>query len=241
MEDPTTLQLASAALVVCMGSAVQSSVGFGLALSSAPLLLLIYPRLVPGPLICAGLMLTLLVAARERESLRVAWIGWALVGRLPGVGIGAATLLILSRESLHVMIGALVILAVLLSAVGPHIRPNRRTLFAAGMLSGFMGITSSIGGPPVAMLYQHETGPTLRATLSGYFVVGTTMTLIVLAAIGHFGWRELSWGFALMPGTLVGFSVSFFTRRWLDAGRTRKAVLVLAAATGLLVVATELF
>ena len=68
-------------------------------------------------------------------------------------------------------------------------RPS--TLFGAGVLSGFMGTVSGIGGPPVALLYQHESGRTLRATLPRYFLVGGAITMVTLVAVGKLGRAEL--------------------------------------------------
>ena len=56
----------------------------------------------------------------------------------------------------------------------------------AGALSGFMGTIVSIGGPPIALLYQNESGPSLRGTLSAFFVVGVALAIIGLCAVRTF-------------------------------------------------------
>ena len=172
---PDVLGLVVAGTAVFVGSVLQGAVGFGLALVAAPVLYMVDPRLVPGPMIFAALALILLTGWRDRKSIDFRGFGWGLLGRLPGTALGAAILAVLSPERLAVPLGALVLLAVGISASGVHLTPSPRTLFGAGFLSGFMGTTSSIGGPPLAMVYQHAPGRQMRGTFSSYFLVGTLM------------------------------------------------------------------
>ena len=52
-------------LVVGLGSLLQGSIGFGLGLFAVPFLVLIDPRLVPGPILLASGVLTILMVHRE--------------------------------------------------------------------------------------------------------------------------------------------------------------------------------
>jgi len=237
---PEASQLVLAAAIAGLGATVQGSVGFGMALLSAPLLTLIDRRLVPGPLMVAALALTLMVAWRDRRSVDVRGVKWALIGRVPGTVAGALTLSLLPLHTLTLVFGGVVVLAVLMLACGVPLSPRVPTLLGAGLLSGFMGTTSAIGGPPVAMVYQHEKGRAVRGTLAGYFVFGACMSIAALAIVGRFGLRELGWALWLLPGVLVGFAVSARVTRWLDAGRTRQAVLVVAAVSGVIVFVKQL-
>jgi uncharacterized membrane protein YfcA len=239
--DPGTLGLVFASSAVLVGSVVQGAVGFGLALVAAPILFLIDPRLVPGPMIFASLVLTLLTAYRDRHAIDASGLGWGLVGRLPGTLLGAALLALLPPERLAAPLGVLVLLGVVLSASGLHVAVNPRTLMGAGLLSGFMGTASSIGGPPIAMLYQHAPGSRLRGTLSAYFVIGGVMSLVAIAAVGRFGGAELLWGLWMVPGAVIGFAISSGLTPFLDRGFTRPAVLCVAAVAGLGVLARQLW
>jgi hypothetical protein len=51
--------------IMSIASSLQASVGFGLALLAVPLLALVDPRLVPGPMLLAGSLLALASAYRE--------------------------------------------------------------------------------------------------------------------------------------------------------------------------------
>lgn len=238
---PDALGLAVAGAAVFVGSVLQGAVGFGLALVAAPILFMVDPRLVPGPLTFAAMALILLTAWRDRQSIDFRGFGWGLLGRLPGTMLGASILAVLSPERLAVPLGALVLLAVGISASGVHVAPSPRTLFGAGFLSGFMGTTSSIGGPPLAMIYQHAPGREMRGTLSSYFLVGTLMSLVAIGAVGRFGAAELGWGLVLIPGAIAGFALSNRITPWVDRGYTRPAVLLVSAVAGIGILVRQLW
>lgn len=237
--DPRTFLLSS--LIVTAGAALQGSVGFGLGLFSVPLLLLFAPELVPGPLLAASIVLTMLLAHGERGA--IAWndLGWALAGRIPGIVAAAALLAVVSQSSIGLWSGILVLLAVGLSASGLHVPLNPRSLVAAGVLSGLLGTAVSIGGPPIALLYQREPGPRLRGTLAAFFLIGVALSLVGLAAADRFGLIELRLAAYLVPGIVLGFLVSRRAARLLDRGYTRPAILLISALSSLVVVLRALW
>lgn len=237
---PVGVEHVAAAAAVFVGALLQGAVGFGFALISAPILFMIDERLVPGPIIVAATALTSLSAHRDWHAVDFIGLKWGLAGRLPGTLLGALVLFALPPDGLAAPLGAIVLLAVAISASGVRVDPDPRNLVAAGVLSGFMGTTSSIGGPPMAMVYQHSSGERLRGTLGVYFVVGAVMSLVALAAVGRFGAYELKWGVALLPSTVLGFVLSKRLTVLLDGGYTRIAVLAVSATGAVIVVLRQL-
>jgi uncharacterized protein len=229
----TPLEMALAGLVVMVSAWVQASVGFGYALLSAPLLALITPTLVPGPIMLSSMLLSAAAAWRERASVDRAGVTWSLLGRIPGAVLAGAVLVSLTPSTLDVVFAGSVLLGVLMSVAGVRLSITTPSLLSVGFVSGIMATLSSIGGPPMAMLYQHEAGPKLRSTLNSYFALGGVVTLPVLAWAGRFGPRELVAGALLLPACGVGFWLAQHTRAFLDAGRTRSAVLTLATVSAL--------
>jgi hypothetical protein len=75
--------LVVAFLVVAVTSAVHGAVGFGMNLLAVPVLAIADPTLVPGPAVAAGLVLSVLIAARERTSMDRR-LRWAVLGLFPG-------------------------------------------------------------------------------------------------------------------------------------------------------------
>ena len=86
----------AAAVVMAAGAAVQGSVGFGMNVLAAPILIQIDTDLVPGPLLAAALVMSLLVARRDRAGINRSALLWAVCGRVPGAALGTLLLLALS-------------------------------------------------------------------------------------------------------------------------------------------------
>jgi len=226
--------------VSALGAFVQGSVGFGHNLVVAPALALVDERFVPGPAIASAALLTALMALRDRRDVHLGEIRTALIGRIPATILAAVTVAALPADGLAVLFAALVLLAVAITAVGPELRPTRNRLLVAGALSGYMGTATSIGGPPLAVLYAAEHGRRLRGTLAGFFLVGTGMSLTALALTGSYGRPELGLSALPLPGVVLGFLASQWGARWLDAGRIRPAVLAVSALAAASVLAEAL-
>ncbi len=222
-----------ATAIVATAAALQGSAGFGFSLCSAPILAWLDPGLVPAPLILACTLLLSLTAWRERSAVDLKGIGWILGGRVPGTVLGALALSALDERALTAGLGLIVLSSVGISLKSARFERKPPLLLAIGAISGFMGITSAIDGPPVAILYQHERGPLVRSTLATYFLVGAAMSILALTLVGRIGRHELALALGLWPGIALGFVSSHWIGRWLDGGRTRVAVLSVAALAGL--------
>lgn len=227
-------------LIAAGGALLQGSVGFGLGLIGVPLLVLIDPVYVPGPVLLAALCLNLLIFRREHHALLIKRIEWAVIGRLAGSIIGAIILTLIPQKDLSILFGAMVLFAVCISFAGFPFPVSTKNILAAGIASGIMGTTSSIGGPPIALVYQKHKGPTIRGTLSGIFIFGTIISLVTLAIIGRFGLREVQVTAALLPGIFVGFLLSNRSTKILDSGFIRPAVLITSALSGIAVILRSL-
>ena len=149
-------EIAVIVAVVTLAACVQGCIGFGMALIAAPILVLVDPALVPGPLMASGLLLVSLVALRDRAHADLETVRWAILGNVGGAAAGAWVLTLLDASGFSLLFGLLVLVGVALSASGLHVRVSRGSTLGAGMLGGFMATTSAIGGPPVALVYQHS-------------------------------------------------------------------------------------
>lgn len=98
------------------GSLLQGSVGFGLGLIGVPLLVLIDPVFVPGPLLLGALILNLLVSRREHTAIDFTGVKWAIPGRILGAIFGAFVLDLVAKDQLSLVFGGMVLLAVLITS-----------------------------------------------------------------------------------------------------------------------------
>jgi uncharacterized membrane protein YfcA len=183
----------------------------------------------------AAVFLVVLIALRERRDVIVQDVALATVGRVIGTLPAAYALSKLSENVYEMVFAGLILLAVALSLLGWQTRPTPRNVILAAMLSGFIGTISSVGGPALAMMYQHETGPRIRGTISAIFTIGTTISLAALWWVGRFGAIELVLGLLLLPGVLLGFLLSRYTARRLDRTEIRPAVLGISAFAAVVV------
>lgn len=227
------MTIALAGLAVALGALVQGAVGFGLALVAAPLVAIVDPRLVPVPMLLLATAHAMLMLRREYRDTDWVGVGWALLGRLPGIVLGVLAVALLPARWFGLVVAVTVLVCVALSVVSWRPRPTVPALLLAGVVSGAGGTASSIGGPPVALLYQDARGPRVRATLGAYFAAGSLLSLAGLLVGGQFSGDALGAAAVMVPFMIAGFALSGPARRLLDHGWTRPAVLALASAGAL--------
>jgi uncharacterized membrane protein YfcA len=209
------------ALAILVASCLQASIGFGIGMLAAPVVALVDPGLIPGTLIMVATLVTLMVVLREREDLDLHGTGWALVGRVPGTIAGAVLLAMLPHRALAILLAGVVLVGVVLTSTGWIPAPRRRNVVLAGATSGLLGTATSIGGPPMALVWQRNSGARLRGTMSGFFLVGSVMSIAALAVAGAVDSRTF-WGFAVMiPAAVAGYVLSLRINRFLDPKRLR--------------------
>jgi ACR3 family arsenite transporter len=142
-------------VIVMVASIVQAGLGMGFGLTASPLLALIDPHLVPVPTLIMGMVTAGLGGWRERGSIIWPEVGIGMAGRLVGVACGALVLsLLVDRKAFMLVFGIMVGVAVLLSLSGWRWKFSTSSLVAMGWLSGLMGTITSVGAPPLALIYQ---------------------------------------------------------------------------------------
>lgn len=225
-----------AAAVLTAGAFVQRATGFGLAVVSAPLLLMLEPRLVPVVLVMFGLTVSLMMVRHYWHEVSIGSIGMALVGRLPGNGLGVWLLLAAPMFIMEKLIAAIVLFAVGVTLFRLRLPMNRLTLFMAGVLSGIFGTVASIGGPPMVLLMHGLPPDRVRGNLAAFFIVTSSLTIITLALAGQVGIWHFGAALTLLPAVLLGNALANriaarLNRRWLQ---TISLTLCVCSALGLL-------
>ena len=224
--------------VMAASAILQGAVGFGLGMIAIPFLIYLDLRFVPGPLLVAALTLHMLVLRRDRSGVDSSGLTMLLSGRLVGTVPAALLLAWLPLESMKLLVAGVVLAGALMGVLHSGGHPTRPVLLAAGAVSGFMATAAGLGGPPVALAYQRETGLRLRGTLAAYFIIGTIVSLFALAWAGRFAREELRLSFFLIPGTVLGYFMSRPAAAYLDGGYTRTAVLAVSTLAAVSVIAT---
>ncbi|WP_220745523.1 sulfite exporter TauE/SafE family protein [Shewanella colwelliana] len=227
-------------IIIFLGALTQSLIGFGLAVVASPLLYLVDPSLVPAPVIIMGFSISLMTLFRERNALEFNGLQYALLGRIPGGLLGASLLLFAPQAVLGLAIATIVALAVLLSLLKFSIPVNRRSLFAAGIVSGIFGNIAAIGGPPLAILLSGKDAKQFRAALSAFFIFSSTIALLILALAGLLTTYHFYISLLLLPAVLFGYLVAGRLVGQIDKNKTRSMTLILCSVSAL-VLATKSF
>lgn len=228
----STSQFVLVAIIITIGAMCQGTVGFGLNLIAAPVVGLVVPGLLPAAMVAVGTPLSIAIALRERDHIDWTGVKWMTLGRLPGSAVGVAIVSVVSSRVLGGLVGALVLIATVIAG-----RTNDHTItvansIGAGTASGFMDTVAATGGPPLALLYQHEPAPTVRATLATSFTIGTAIALGGLGAAGQIERWQLVVAAAMAPALAVGLGLSHLLARHIGDRSLRPAILTFAAVAG---------
>ncbi len=231
-----TLSIASlvlALLATAAGAAAQAAIGMGFNLFAVPLLALIDPVFVPGPVLIHGFLLSIAVSWRLRADINMHELGISVCGLLAGTAVAAIGLSLLSAESLPRVFGGLVLAAVAITAAGVSVRLSTASILVASGAAGVMGTVAGVHGPPIALLYQRESPARIRSALLPFFVFANALSLLALAGIGMLGWREVGAAAMLVPGLALGYLASPWLIRLMSAPTIRAFILAISAASGL--------
>ncbi len=237
----TVLALTVAASVIVLGSIVQGTIGFGLGLLAAPVIATVLPEAIPVTMVLVAWPIGAVTAAREVHAVDRKSLPWLLVGAVPGTLVGLWIVRIAEARQLAIIVGVVTILGVAVTAVSRDVPLNRTSAGIAGFIGNVTGTAASVGGPPVALLFQHQRGPIVRSTLGVYFVVSGALSVIGYALTGTITLERFLLALALLPAMLLGAWSSKRFHGLVDAGWLRPAVLVMSVLAGTIAILRGVF
>jgi uncharacterized protein len=138
------------------------------------------------------------------------------------------------------IVGATTILAAIATKFAPRFAPTRTAYVGAGLITGVTETSTGIGGPPLALVYQHHPGPTLRSTIALCFLLGELFSLLVLVLKGRAGFTQLGDAGLLLAPLALGLFLSGRVHKRLSAERLRDALLAFAVLSGVVLVVQAL-
>ncbi|WP_329392203.1 TSUP family transporter [Streptomyces sp. NBC_01716] len=229
--------IALLAAVVALAAFVQGTSGLGFALIVAPVVGMVDPGLLPVFLLASMIPLNLYVAWRERASLDVRGARWISAARLAATPGGLALLWAVPERHLGVAVGAATLLAALVSLLAPAFTPGRTAYAGAGAVTALTETATGVGGPPLALVYQHRPPAELRSTVAVCFLVGEVASLGLLFATGQGSPGQASPALLLLPALALGVRLSRLVHHRVDAAKLRITVLAFAAVSGAVLIA----
>ncbi len=220
-------------LVVVVGATMQGLVGLGLNLVSAPVVTMVAPSLMPELPLVLAVLLPVFTLAREHDEIDWHGLAWVLSARVPGTAAGVLILAVFADRVVAIAVALMVLVAVGLSLAPLAVAVRPGTLAGAGFLSGVTGTTTSIGGPPVALLYQHRSPTQIRSTLAVLFSVGAAMSLAGIWLSGDLDLDVLPLALILTPCLVLGAWAGARLQGVVPDRGIRYGVLAICAASGL--------
>jgi uncharacterized protein len=237
----TETSMLAVGLIVAVSAALQASVGIGFAVLAAPLLAILAPELVPGPLLLLAVLLSMMTMARELRSVDVPQLSVAMIGRIAGTVVAGAVIALLPLAVFSSIFALMILAAIGMSLTRWHLLPTRLNLIVAGLLSGLMGTMTSVGSPPIALVYQNQPGPKVRATMGAFLMLGASFSLVTLAVVGRFTAAHAMTTLWLIAPVLLGFMASKFFVRHVDKrkGGIKPIVLGVSALAALVLLVKQ--
>ena len=225
---------------------VQGCTGFGMALIAAPALLFLYPPTFVTPtVILLSTINTAYVAFSARRHIRARIVAPLALGAVFGIPMGIWALHHTNEVWLKIVLGAFVVTFALTLLSGWR-KPIARALPAmvpVGMLSGFCGGSSSMGGPPVILFLANQD--TDRDVFRGNIV--TYFLLINLYAIANFYFRgDISGDIVrqvavFVPAVLMGSFTGVRTAPHVPNELFKNIAMAAAAIMGTVLLLTNLY
>lgn len=229
------------ALVAVSGAGfVTGLTGFGFALVSVPLLLLVMdPASTVVTVLVIGQATSTVNALTSRRHVDRAMLKWLLPGAVPGMVAGSYALHWADPAFLKLAAATLVVVFTAVLAISqPPLRSRRhrrtRTSLVGGA-SGLLATSVGLSGPPIVLLLSavQPDKDRSRATLAAYFAttgpIGLTALLLQRSAPSH------AWGIALLlvPAALIGRALGSRTHRQTPQRAFRILTLGITLAAGL--------
>lgn len=232
------------ALIALAGSFVQSTTGFGYAVTCMALwpLLLPFKTATVVELITA-LFMTLAIAARYWRFINWKQLLWPTLAALPANWLGVQLLQNNSDHTLRRILGAaLMVLAVyfIFFSKKLRIRPTTTSGLAAGAVAGLSGGMFSIGGPPIVAYYlcALEDKREYTATTQMFFILTTLSLLVMHLQLGNITGEVLRISGAALAGLAVGTGLGLAVFRRLPLETIKKLVYGFMLVMGLYILVT---
>ncbi len=232
-----------AGLIIFSGHFVKGVSGFGSALFSVPLLMLILDvKFVTPVFLVFDFMSGAILVASNYRSIHRQLLLLLLCGLLVGTALGTWVLLSFGHEILKRVMGVLVTGW----ASYTLLRRNRPTAPAAhdrtgtflaplsGFLGGALGAMFSVNGPPIIIYLAHvlEDKQAFRATLYGIFFADACYKAVLFTANGLLTGRVLRFALLMAPFLLAGIFAGSWLQKSIDQASFRKIVALILVVTG---------
>ena len=234
-------QFIAGGIAVFIGGFVQGCIGFGFGMIGLPILLFFFAASIIVPLIAMlGIVNNLYVLYHCRRDVRP----WLVLGLWAGAAIGMPPgvffLKTLDGPAIKIFVGVLMVIlaAIMISGWQRPVKQLGRAAPPVGILSGFLGGSTSLAGPPVILFLANQSIPKnqFRATLVAYFA-GLAVYAIFMFYLNDLLVRDhLKMWLVYLPLVFLGTATGVRLGDRIPETPFRRLVMLCAGAMGLLLV-----
>jgi hypothetical protein len=235
--------------IMFLGSAIQGATGFGFGLFAVAAMSLFESLTVTTPLLAVlNVPVTIYVFWKLRHSVVWSRLAVIIAATLVGIPIGVFVLVNWPQALLMRVLGVVLILAGLRSAVAtrngnapraeacPESRwPDVVLQLLVGLSVGALGGAFNTGGPPIiAYMYCRPWSKEERtAGLQAVFVINLAMRIVTMSCAGLYNVALLKTAAICLPGAVLGMFVGHALFRRVPARGLELFVVVFLLAIGL--------
>lgn len=237
--DPELLVIAL--LIAFLAAICSSLTGFGFVLTMVPLLTLAWDvKLAVATTVVLALFNSGFLLFEVRGHFKPSRVALLLLGYAVGLPLGVLLLEQLDGDSLKALVAATVLVTGMALFFVPtyEIRRGANPLgVATGAVSGVLGTTTGMSGPPVViyLLGRHPEVEAFRSTILAFFLPSGILTVALFVGLGRITQDVLVTTAVCIPGIILGGIAGSWLRRHLSQERFRVLVLAVLVLSSLAV------
>lgn len=229
------------ALIIFIATFVQSSVGFGMALVSMPVLVVMLGIQTAAPLVAVISMIAeIIIFIRYRHALNLRAFVRLTIAAVIAVPIGILALTRVDENIVTTLLGIILIGYSLYSLFSPNFPELAHPAWAYGFgfVAGLLGGAYNTSGPPVIIYGNSRRWPPeeFKCNLQGFFILFGWIVIAVHAISGNFTSTVGQNILLSLPGIALGLVAGFALSSKIDAELFRKIVLVALLVLGIFLI-----
>ena len=242
MED---ISLGFAAFIVLLAAFIRAISGFGYALVATPLLMLVMEaKSVVVMIVIMGIITCVMVLFPLWRHIDLRRAAFMCLGSIFGIPLGAYLLSSLDPSIIKLTVAIMVIPFSMLLLLGHSHHFQRDTLgcSVAGFISGILGATTSLSGPPVVLFLLNQGLVTQRfvGTLAAYFLFIGVITTVAFSSLGLVTTDLIIKIAILLPALFLGTYVGIKVLPKINVNLFKKIVLAIVSVTAVVIMVTVL-
>lgn len=228
--------------IVFIATLVRSTFGFGESLVAVPLLVFFVPTETAVPLaVLISVFIAAVVIVQDRKKVHFKSVKWLVLFAFLGIPIGLYLLVYGNENLVKSVLGFVIVLYSVYSLFSKSNfklkTDNKLWLFICGFLSGILGGSYGLNGPPIVIYgrLRNWTTKTFRATLQAYF-----FPVSIIAMVGY--WYKGLWTSTVNYYFLISLPAiipAIFLGRYLNA-KLKTETFIKYVYVGLFVIGTLL-